>query len=97
MMASAIKSHLSPEITEKEVRRRLATCYHLLIQLARKHEHTAPYDGSGSSGDVTGRGCVADRQEAGYTSTTPCTGSKPDDEEGSVAQSGNLGAQVGTK
>ena len=83
--------HRSPVITDTEARRRLAACYSLLLELARKHGHSIPDDDPRPSTDVAGDGFEADYREPRYTSITLSTKTKPDDEERSVVQSDSLG------
>jgi hypothetical protein len=40
-MTYTIEMRRSPDITEEEVRRRLAACYSLLLELAEKHKRDA--------------------------------------------------------
>lgn len=70
-MTYVIEMRRSPDITEEEIRRRLATCYSLLFELAEKHKSDASDDGcephSGASGDRSGTDC----QEPVDTRTGP--------------------------
>jgi hypothetical protein len=94
-MTCTIEGQRSPDITEKEIRRRLGACYSRLLELARKHEHSI-LDDDPRLADATGDDPKADCQDPRCTGTAPSTKTKPEDEEGSVAQSDNLDTQADT-
>lgn len=68
-MMYTVEMHRSPGITDDEVRRRLATCYSLLLDLARKRKRevsggdSAPV--AGTPGDSPATACQeSDRAES---------------------------------
>ena len=70
-MTYTVEMHRSPDITEEEVRRRLAACYRLVLGLAEKHESDTPDDGCEPRSDAPGDQSGTDLQEPVDTETGP--------------------------
>ena len=62
----------SPDFTDEEVRRRLAACYRLLLDLAEKHKINTSDDGCENQPDVS------DDQPGAGCQEPDCTQAEPD-------------------
>jgi len=70
-MTYTVEMRRSPDITDAEVRRRLAACYSLLLNLAEKHKSDAPDDDSEPHPDAPSERSGTDHQESADTKTGP--------------------------
>ena len=80
-MTYTVEMRRSQDITDAEVRRRLAACYSLLLDLAEKHKNDAPDDGCENQPHAPGDRPGTDCQESGCTKTKPGTGTSLSDDE----------------
>jgi len=67
VMTCTVEMRRSPDITEEEVRRRLAACYDLLLDLAERHKDDAPDDAREPDPDDPTDQTKADYQETLHT------------------------------
>jgi len=70
-MTYTVEMRRSPDITDAEVRRRLAACYSLLLNLAEKHKSDAPDDDAEPQPDAPSDRSGTDNQEPADTETDP--------------------------
>jgi len=83
----------NPDITEEEIRRRLAACYDLLLDLAEKCSHDTP-DGSDESNPACPDGQFrTDCQELSRTAVMSNMGEEMHNRESRVLQNGYHGTE----
>lgn len=70
-MTYTVEMRRSPDITDAEVRRRLAACYSILLDLAEKHKNDAPDDYAELQPDAPSDRSETDDQEPADTGTDP--------------------------
>ena len=77
-MNYTVEMRRSPDITEEEVRRRLAACYRLLLDLAEKHRSDTPDDDCKPNPDAPSDRSRTDHQEPADAESYPGGGRQMD-------------------
>jgi hypothetical protein len=78
-MTYAVKMRRSPDITEEEVRRRLAACYSLLLELARKRKCEMSTSGGVPVAGTPAGGLATEYQESNRAESRLDTDAERDD------------------
>jgi hypothetical protein len=73
-MTYRVEVRSSPDITEEEIRRRLAACYSLLLDLARKRKREVSGGDSTPIADTPGDSPATDCQQSDQTASESDTG-----------------------
>jgi hypothetical protein len=78
-MTYSVEMRRSPDIAEEEVRRRLAACYSLLLELARKRKCEVLNGDSAPVADTPGDSLATECQESGRAESESDTGEERND------------------